>query len=733
MTLQTFITLLKKHALWFILFPALTAGTIFYLTRNETRTYKSEATLYTGLGSGYSLNSATAGFRVDYTAVSNAFDNIITTLNSKETLAETGKKLLAAHLQLQKPDNRVLSAAGFQKLQLFIPAGLRKSLVRPGNPAFTDLMLDSLLKAETDNPVKSLLFNSPTYYSVEVIRKKLKSSRRSFSDMLDLEYEADDPAVAKQTLDLVIESLNDRYTSIKKKESNPVVNYYEDKVRKAKQNLDAAEARLQAFNVRHKVLNFDEESKNMALTKEALLSEYQQELMRNRAAKAAMEALNNRMGKRSGLLKINTELTDKQAEITEVESQLVNARANNQPTAVLNRLQAKIFQLSEELKVIARNYFAADNSADNVPQGTLINEWLGKVLAFEESAARLDIYRKRLADFDKEAAAFSPLGPQLSQLKRDLSVAEKEYLDVIDRLDQANTQRQDIQIDGSVSVLDAPNFPYVPTASKRWLFVGAGVGVGLFLALFLTALRFVTDQRLSTPDLAESKTGRPVTAVFPVVKKVSLNSRESRAAMTMFEQLCSAINIEMAQSAQKTHPPVITLFSMHAQDGKSWVASSLARVYAESGQKIAYYYPSLKENTQAVEQYGVTYLPYPIRPDFMNLTAVEDLSDEDITVKNAGYDKIFLELPPFVSSPIPVPLLGRTSVGLLVLNARGSWKRTEKQLLSMYLKVSGHPLLTVLNRVESDYIQAPTLKEVKDGPVKPERLTESKNPVPTNA
>ncbi|WP_420151913.1 GumC family protein [Spirosoma sp.] len=723
MTLQGLGRLLKQHLIWFILFPCLTAGAVYYFMRNETSTYKTKATLYTGFTSGYSIRSAEEGFNVDYSAVSNAFDNILTTLTSNQTLYQVGVNLLSDHLQLTKPDDQQLSAANFQKLQQSIPASLRQSLVRAGEPAYTRRRVDSLGKSQTDNPIKALLRNPGSYYSADYIGKKLKANRKNSSDMLDLEYEAEDPAVTQQTLNLAIAELNERYTSLKRGETNPVIKYYEDKAKEAKRQLDNAESKLRAFNVQHNVLNFEDELKTRSATREALVTEYNTEVMRNQAAKAAMNALNQRMTQGGNILKINTALTDKQAELTAAETQLINARTNGQPQAVLDQYQAKITKASAELQQIAQNYFAADNSADAVPKMKLINEWLGKVLEFEESGARMNVVKKRLDDYQTESTTFTPLESEQRQLTRDLSVAEKDYLNLIQALNQANTHRQDIAIDGSMSVLDPPAFPYAPQAPKRLFFTLIGAGVGFVIALILAAIRFWTDKRINSLEEAEKRIGSPVTALFPKVKKFDVKSRASRAAVSMFEQLGNAINIEIAQRQAST-PSLITLFSIRSKQGKTWFAHGLARMYAESGEQVAYCYPRIADSNQKLEQDGVTFLPYDLPANFMNIRELDDLLSPEDALSINQFNKVILELPALVSSPIPMHLVNRSVVSLMILTLHTIWSRRDKQLYSLYTKMAKHPVLIALNKVEGSDSDAPTRIDIEQGVTRTKRYTE---------
>ena len=380
MNFQELGRLFRQHLIWFILFPCLGAGAIYFFMRNESRQYKTKATLYTGFTSGYSLRAAEENFHVDYSGISNAFDNVLTTLNSTQTLYQVGINLLTEHLYLTKPAERQLSAASFQRLQQAIPASLRQSLIASGSPEITHQLLDSLAQSQTDNPVQKLLIRSGSDYTADVIGKRLKSSRRGASDMLDLEYDAEDPAIAQQTLSLAIAELNSRYSLLKRSETSPVVAYYEDNAKAAKKRLGQAEAKLRSFNVAHNVLNFEDEMKNRSLTRDALVAEYNEEMMRNRATKAAMDALGQRMNQGGTLLKINTQLTDKQAELMAAESQLINARANGKSQAVLDKVQARVDQLAAELKVIAQSYFAADNSSESIPRLNLISSWLDKLL-----------------------------------------------------------------------------------------------------------------------------------------------------------------------------------------------------------------------------------------------------------------------------------------------------------------------------------------------------------------
>ncbi len=720
MTIEVFLRLLKQHLLWFILIPGVTAGTAFYVTRNLPKVYKSEATLYTGLASGYSLLSDGQNAYNDRSG--NAFENLLTTLSSRQTLLQVGKSLLVDHLRLQEPDTLMLGAAGFQQLREVISPEWQSVLLMEADSVRLRMTVDSLAKSPFDNPVKTLLLTTDSYYSFQRLSENLKAAaRKGSNDVLLMEYESDDPAVARQTLLYAISVLNKRYSSLKTSETTSVVDYYEVKLQKAKNALDQAEANLRAFSVRHKVLDYDEEARNVAASREALIGEYNQELMRKNAAQASLDALNKRLSQQGNVYTANADLGEKQKKLTQAENQLANAKAYNQPKNIINRLQASVTKAAEELKTSAQKYDVATNSADAVPTQTVANDRLTKSLEYEESTARLELYKKRMNEYQAKTNEYTPLGSQLRQLNRDLAVAEREYLALLQNVDQSRTRRQDVSVGGTMEVLDAPDFPLVPQPSKRWQLIAIGIGAGIFLALLLTGLRFLLDKRIHSPEQAELSIGMPVTAVFPTVKKPLVFTKATRAARSMFEQLLNAINIEIAQVTAKPYPPIITLFSIRSKQGKTWVANGLIQAYTTADQRVAYCYPRQTGQEQREYKNGVVYLPYTIRPDFMNVTSVDYLLDHNHEFDASQFDRVILELPALGSHQIPAYLLNKSALSLLIVDANSAWARAEKQLLSLYVRVTNQPILMVLNRVEGNYVDVPGRADIQQSSYSQER------------
>ncbi|WP_461049450.1 GumC family protein [Spirosoma arcticum] len=702
MNAQLLFRLLRQNSLWLLLIPALTAATAFYFTRNQIRTYQSSAVLYTGLASGYSILSDDKNARVDHNAVTNAFENLLSTVTSRQTIAEVGLRLLSRHLLLNRPDSLVLGSQGFAQLQRAIPADLRRSLTVDRNEQAVYQRVEALAQAAGANPVKTLLNNPASWYGPAKIKKGLKAVRKKDSDMLELSYESEDAAITHTTLTELIAVFSNRYASLKSSETNPVVRYYNDANRKATRKLQQAEMRIKAFEEDNKIINYDEESRAIAVEKEDILNQYNEELMKSRAAKASMETLGKRLEDRMTVLKTNDELIAKRTELTTATNQLAQAQVRGRSRENIEQLSAKAARLSDELKTAAQKYYKTGNSVESLPQTRLLDEWLNKLVQYEESAARLNVYEDRLEKFNEMAARFAPLGTTLSQLKRDVSVAEKDYLANLTALNQAQTRQKNAEMTGPLRLLDAPEFPQQPLPSKRGLLIGGALGVGLVLALLLLLIRYLADGRLYSPARFTTVTGLPVAASFPTVPRRMRGLRARAVAQYMLEQLRSTAAIDSTPVPTYRPYELITVWSTRPRQGKTWLANQLAERYGLAGKRVAYLHPHPTGNALTLPE-EVTSIGYAIRSDFAYTKRVDELVDDRFSPED--YDIVLLELPDLGETPIATHLVAQSNLLLLITSAKITWKPQDQNLYQLYRKATNAPILPVLNHVSTGLIE----------------------------
>lgn len=131
MDIAQFIRVFQKNLILLITIPLLLAIVVFALTRNQDKVYESETIIYTGITTGYSIES-TAQVPTDFFSTSAQFDNFINLINSRQTIVETAIMLLAQNLSLETYNSQYISHENLDKLRAFVPKRVKDMVVKNG-------------------------------------------------------------------------------------------------------------------------------------------------------------------------------------------------------------------------------------------------------------------------------------------------------------------------------------------------------------------------------------------------------------------------------------------------------------------------------------------------------------------------------------------------------------------------------------------------------------------------
>ncbi|GAB3280990.1 hypothetical protein GCM10027347_56460 [Larkinella harenae] len=700
----TLYRLLKRYFYWIVGLPAVAACTVFVLTRDAPKQYSSTATIYSSLaGATFSLSTEDRKSYDQYYSA-NVFDNLLTTIRSRETIGQVGRRLLAQHLLLNQANPTIVGKPGFVRLNTIVSDSLRQQIVVPGDYHRTYARLDSLYWLPSDNPLKKLLRNSAFYYSIAYINRNLKVERKETSDILEFSYGSDDPAVSQQTLSLVIDVFKDRYTEIKSAEARAVVQYYERKFIATRDRLYKAEELLRDFGANHDIINYAEQTRNVAASREVLESDFYKETMRLEATKAALSSLEKRMTNNATLLSTNDELLVKRSELTDAQSQLASAEVTGAARNVVDQLHKRTNLLADELKSMARKYYNVNNTIESLPQHAMVDEWLVKMIEYEESAARFNTYQDVLNTYDEKSRKMAPLGSRLNHFEFKVQLAQKEYATVRDHLNQARIKQKNAEISGPPMVLDPPIYPQEPQPSKRGMQIGGAFLAVFFLTMLVVSMREYFNHTIQSPVRAEQLTHTTLAAAFPLIPG-RYSNRLRYIKRCMLEQLRSVVTVELGRLSRR-NAHLIILASTRPNQGKSWIGDALSEHYALAGSRVLYLKPEghnlLDTNllTRPLDDTALVNVHfYPINSTFIDASDITQFVHNNAASDNP-YDYIFLELPSLMEAAIPAHLVYQSSLSLLVMDAQSVWTKTDQSLCTLYQKASGGNVKCVLNRVD---------------------------------
>ncbi len=289
MTRLEFIRLILDNIKLLIFLPIMMAVIVFVLTMNEQRMYKSKSLVYTGLVSGYDIESSGKS-NIDYFAVKNAFDNLINTIKSRKTLEEVALQLLAERLvkevsQIGNPQHLT-----DESIAAITPDELNKWVdVKSVNN--TKENLKNIINSTEGHNIQNIVYSSSGFYSVKSL-KSIRADRQANSDMLELSYNTADPDICQRTLQILINVFFRRFKSLKEGETGTVLNYFETETKNAMGKLKGAEERLRLFREKYNIVNYNEQTKSVSMQQKDIEAEHRSELQKLAAAKASFSKCN---------------------------------------------------------------------------------------------------------------------------------------------------------------------------------------------------------------------------------------------------------------------------------------------------------------------------------------------------------------------------------------------------------------------------------------------------------
>ena len=516
-----FVRLFLRHIALLLIVPIVLALLVFFLTKNQPKTYSSKTRIYTGIASGSSIE-VLENQRFDFFATNTAFDNLINIIKARNTMEEVGLELFVQHMILETPDLKIISPEKYRKLMEIVPDSI-KVLVVKGNHLRTFSNFQKVKNSNHENFIYKLLNLKHPDYSTDKLLEKVTVKRISNSDLVEITYTSEDPGICQNTLSILCEVFVRSYADMKVNQSDAVVKYFNQQLLESSKRLAEAEDELLEFNRSNNIINYYEQTKHIASQKEHFEMEYQAVQMNNEAAKSVIKVLESRMSSRQKLQLASKDVLETRNKISEINIKIAMKSLNLQLDSIatvkegkeLAKLQLQAEKLNEQLRQALDTLYWVDNSTDGMPTNTILEDWLKNIIAYEGTNAQLIVLEQKRLEFKELYTLFAPLGATMKRLERKIDVAEKEYLSLLHSLSLAKLKQQNIELTSNLKMVDVPYYPILPEPSKRKILVAiAGIMGFVLVAFFILILEFL-DQNIKTAPRVQEKTGLKVAAIFP--------------------------------------------------------------------------------------------------------------------------------------------------------------------------------------------------------------------------
>lgn len=795
------IRLLRKHIVLLVFTPLVLALLVVALTWKPDWKYASATTLYTGLATGSSIEMDKS---FNFFATNTAFDNLINIIKSRETQQEVAIRLLAQHLMLGKPDPKYISRKSYDQLKKITPPYIYQLVARDikmpaplpdtataGNtipsaliPAadsftfqdFTDvnslhlfppsinrvayertvLNLTSLMESNDTNFVYKLLNFPNPHYSFKDI-STIKAQRIANSDLVQLDYETDDPGICQQTLALLTEVCIRNYKNIKENRSDAVVKYFEYQLKQAAERLRVAEDKLLEFNKDNNIINYYEQSKAVAVVKEDLDVEYNNKRIKLAGIEAGIKRLEEKLNLQQQIQLKSTNILDKKNQLGDLNYRIASAEvsADSKDSQNLAQLKAQAESLKSEIKNAVGELYKYGYSTEGLPISTILNDWINNVIEAENVKAGIQVLGERIQEFQKQYAIYAPAGANIKRIEREISVSEQEFLEILHGLNQAKLKMQDNELSSNIKAVDPPYYPLSPLSTKRKILVLVAALFGfLLVASSILAMEYF-DDTLKNPAKGTKILKMPLLGVFPklLLKTGSINF--PLITNRLLEIMIQHVELTLKTNHTNQATSTLLLFSTQPMEGKSIIAGNLARKMISQGKKVlvlnynhdllskrlsaSYLSAVANHNSQnSVPQpdkkisfinlllgYPDTridsnnpllaqpqtylgkehYMEYTLDEAFYSTTNYQEILAQNQFTLSYTPDYVIIEIPPIVYHPYPISLVAGIDIPVLVCRSNRNWSEADEAALDVLAKLNSRQTRFILNGVKPEVIE----------------------------
>lgn len=328
-----------------------------------------------------------------------------------------------------------------------------------------------------------------------VFQKQLEVKPSRESNVINIGYQAPDPAFAAGVANAFVQAYIDTAIELRVEPARQYSGFFDQRAKEAREQLELAQARLSEFQQSSGIVGADErldiETQRLnELNSQLVLLQSLAAETNSRSAQATgsadtmSEALNNPV-----VSSLKVELSRAEANLQDLNTRLGAAH----PQVVQAR--ASIAELRTRLEAETRRAVGSTRVNANVNAARVA-----------EVRAQLDAQRTKVMKMKEGRDG-------MSVLQRDVDNAQKAYDAIVGRMNQTSLESQTQQ--ANVNVLSPAAPPLLPSSPKVLLNTLVSVFLGGLLAVGTALVRELLDRRVRSPqDLVESL-GLPMLGVIP--------------------------------------------------------------------------------------------------------------------------------------------------------------------------------------------------------------------------
>ncbi|MBK0383668.1 lipopolysaccharide biosynthesis protein [Pedobacter sp. SD-b] len=595
--LKKFYKLLYKYRFVIVSVPIITIIIAFFLVRNLEDQYVAEGQIATGIVDETQVLSNTADKQEG--SVIREFSNLIEIMKLQKIVNMVSYQLIIHDLTSDKPfrewSGKIKDLSEVDRRKLLNSFKRKFSLREPIN-RFND-----------DNKNLYDVLKSMNYTSEDIL-DNLSADRLENSDFISVKYTSETPELSAFVVNTECTEFVTYYTSILKENQTKAVKFLSQKAQQKSDTLNKNVQALKQYKIKNRIINLQEQSRKMY----ELSAEYER---REQEAEKDIISLkstisnidkqfdpNQRRYFEASLTKINQALVQTKKELGIVTEKYVQSGFDESYKTSIDSLMDI---MNKQILTASDKYI--DNPLNQ--KRDLITKKLGLQVEYDIARYSLGLLKRELADMNNRFDKLVPHEAVIQSLERKIDISSKEYLDILDKYNDASLEAS---LTSRLRQVQVAN-PGVELPSKKMLLIILSGIISFVFCLLVFFIIFYFDNKIGTPRELAQITEIPVLGKINRVNSTSLalkeiwsNLHSNPEMQELKKQLRSAryeISREMVPKVN-TKGQVLNITSMNNSEGKTLLVACIAYSYVVISKKVLlidgnFDHPSITENSNS--------------------------------------------------------------------------------------------------------------------------------------
>ncbi len=575
MELIEFLKVLKRRKAILIFVPLLTIIATYLIVRQMPDIYPSHTRIATGIvdRSQQLLHDNSWNHE---SKVNQEFSNMTQMIALNKMVDQVSYKLFKNDLTTQYPFRQksdfVKELSGEEVKQLV-------ALAEQKDQANEELALESPQEQKLLSALHSM------GYDRNSIREALKSYRLNNSDFIEMTYESENPQLSAFVLNSLAQEFVNFYTNVVTANKRKAVIHL-DSMLKIKHNaLLVSMEELKNYKINNKVLDMEEQARNY-YAQLADVSTRKGIAQKDVAAySAALGGINGKFNRKdrqyleSQISDINQGIVRTKEELKAVNEAYINSGFDPRFKGKLDTLQR---QLSNQIHAQSDEYTTSPLAAKNNLVEQKLNLEVSRDLA-SNSLAALD---NEMARIKQGLESMVPNLATIQSLEANVEVANKEYMDILQKYNQASLEASYTlplrQVEKAL--------PEQAQPSKKMLLVGMSGALSLIMCVLVLFALFYFDKSVYSPAQLEASTSLRVLGSLNVMNggindiQYLWTQRYNDTSNQIYKNLLRSIRYEIENDINECK--VIAVTSLASGVGKTFFTTSLAYAFAKINKKV---------------------------------------------------------------------------------------------------------------------------------------------------